>query len=126
MAKQSDYKRPRIIFMCSEETREALAQWAAEEKRSLSNLIERIADDASAAKFEHHQPQINDTLIFVREESKAFTLALLLKSIIDGRRPSDEQIFNAAQSEEIDSRKLLDLCDKLFPEQNAFILGNKE
>ena len=89
---------------------------------------------AIAAKFEHRQPQksyavddraINDTLIFDEEEPKAFTLALLLKSIIDGTRPSDEQIF-AAQSEGIDSRKLLDLRDKLFPEQKTSILGNKQ
>ncbi|MCP6760063.1 MAG: ribbon-helix-helix protein, CopG family [Fischerella sp. CENA71] len=40
-----------MMFSCTEEVKELLEQWAEEEGRSTSNVIERIVNDAIAAKY---------------------------------------------------------------------------
>lgn len=41
-------RKPRIMFSCSQETKEDLESWAEDEGRSVSNLIERIVMEAIA------------------------------------------------------------------------------
>lgn len=43
-------RKPRIMFSCSEGTKEDLESWAEDEGRSISNLIERIVMDAIAKR----------------------------------------------------------------------------
>ncbi|BBD63430.1 hypothetical protein NIES2109_62800 (plasmid) [Nostoc sp. HK-01] len=43
-------RKPRIMFSCSEDTKEDLESWAEDEGRSISNLIERIVMDAIAKR----------------------------------------------------------------------------
>lgn len=43
-------RRPRIMFTCSEETKQTLELWSEEEGRTVSNLVERIVIEAIAAK----------------------------------------------------------------------------
>jgi len=43
-------RRPRIAFICDQTLKESLEQWATEESRTLSNLIELICKNAVEAK----------------------------------------------------------------------------
>jgi hypothetical protein len=43
-------RRPRIGFVCDQTLKESLEQWAEEESRTLSNLIELICKNALEAK----------------------------------------------------------------------------
>jgi len=43
-------RRPRIAFICDHALKESLEQWAEEESRTLSNLIELICKNAVEAK----------------------------------------------------------------------------
>lgn len=49
-------RRPRIGFVCDQEIKEFLEEWADEEGRTVSNLIERIVEAAVAAKKETEDP----------------------------------------------------------------------
>jgi hypothetical protein len=44
------FRRPRIGFVCDQALKEALEQWAEEESRTVSNLIELICKNAVEAK----------------------------------------------------------------------------
>jgi hypothetical protein len=43
-------RRPRVAFICNEETKEFLEEWAETENRSVSNLVETIVEEAVSAK----------------------------------------------------------------------------
>jgi len=43
-------RRPRIMFTCSEDTKQILELWSEEEGRTVSNLVERIVLEAISAK----------------------------------------------------------------------------
>jgi hypothetical protein len=43
---QGQYRRPRINFGISEESKEQLEQWAKDEHRTVSNLVEAITEEA--------------------------------------------------------------------------------
>lgn len=39
-------RRPRIAFICDEEVKEILEEWASEENRTVSNLVEFVVLEA--------------------------------------------------------------------------------
>ncbi|MDF5716813.1 MAG: hypothetical protein PUP93_23830 [Rhizonema sp. NSF051] len=39
-------RRPRIAFICDDEVKEILEEWATDENRTVSNLVESIVLDA--------------------------------------------------------------------------------
>ncbi|GAB1544794.1 hypothetical protein NUACC21_74700 [Scytonema sp. NUACC21] len=39
-------RRPRVAFICDEEVKEILYEWATDENRTVSNLVESIVLDA--------------------------------------------------------------------------------
>ncbi|WP_082803633.1 ribbon-helix-helix domain-containing protein [Anabaena sp. 4-3] len=41
-------RRPRVMFTCDDSTKKILEEWAEDEGRTLSNLVERIVEDAIA------------------------------------------------------------------------------
>jgi hypothetical protein len=47
---QGQYRRPRINFGISEESKEQLEQWAKDEHRTVSNLVEAITEEALKTK----------------------------------------------------------------------------
>ncbi len=45
----------RVMFLCDDETKNDLQRWAAQERRSVSNLVEKIVLDA-VADWKQQQP----------------------------------------------------------------------
>jgi CopG-like RHH_1 or ribbon-helix-helix domain, RHH_5 len=43
-------RRPRVAFICDEEVKQILEEWADEEGRTVSNLVERIVLEVIASK----------------------------------------------------------------------------
>lgn len=43
-------RRPRVAFICNEETKEFLEEWAKGENRTVSNLVETIVEEAVSTK----------------------------------------------------------------------------
>lgn len=39
-------RRPRVAFICDDETKEILEEWATDENRTVSNLVESIVLEA--------------------------------------------------------------------------------
>jgi hypothetical protein len=54
-------RRPRIAFICNQDTKEFLEDWANDENRTLSNLIETIVEEAVAAKKQQNEPPTSGT-----------------------------------------------------------------
>ncbi len=108
--KQSEYKRPRVIFMCSEETKDALQKWAKREKRTLSNMIERIVDEALA------QEKTIDTQTQTTIDTGAEAISFL-KKMGSGKRPNSIERASLADSLEIDVEILDRLVDCIFDEK---------
>ncbi|AFZ28297.1 hypothetical protein Cylst_6518 (plasmid) [Cylindrospermum stagnale PCC 7417] len=50
-------RKPRIMFTCSEETKQVLEEWSEDEGRTMSNLVERIVVDAIANRNAQKQPK---------------------------------------------------------------------
>lgn len=91
-------RRPRVAFICSEETKEYVEQWAKGERRTLSNLIESIVEDAVTEKKSG------------RSDKEALTLALdLINTMIEGKPPTLAQIAKLAHETDLDEEDLLKL-----------------
>jgi hypothetical protein len=43
-------RRPRVAFICNEETKQFLEEWAKGENRTVSNLVETIVEEAVSVK----------------------------------------------------------------------------
>ena len=110
--KESPYKRPRVIFMCSEETKESLKKWARREKRTVSNLIERIVDEAVLQETADpkHNPG-NEALTFLRK-------------LGTGNRPNTIERAALADSLEIDVEILDRLVDCIFETKHGVNHGS--
>ncbi|MBW4589715.1 hypothetical protein G7B40_031080 [Aetokthonos hydrillicola Thurmond2011] len=98
--------------MCSTGTKEALLKLAKREKRTLSNLIERIVDDALA----------NDQVSLEGKATKNISgdpggLALtFLNKIFSGKPPTDIERESLANSLGIDLSKVDALVDRVLTE----------
>lgn len=52
-------RRPRVMFICSEETKAVLEIWAEDEGRTVSNLVERIVLEAIENKGKQYKEQVS-------------------------------------------------------------------
>jgi hypothetical protein len=76
-------RRPRVAFICGEETKEYIEEWAKPENRTVSNLVETVVTDAITEKQSG------------RSNKEALELALdLLNTMIEGKPPTLAQIAN--------------------------------
>ncbi len=94
-------RRPRIAFICNEETKEYIEEWAKTERRTVSNLVESIVENAVTAKKSG------------RSDKDALALALdLLKTLIDGKPLTLGQIAKLANETDLSEEELLKLRDR--------------
>jgi len=127
------YRRPRIMFICSEETKNELETWAKEENRTLSNLVEMLADEAVAkrkaarAKVKQRPKQLTIAWL-IKQWTDINQLSLRsginadsLKEYIQGKYPSNKHIVlldclleHPDDGHLIDTSELLDLRDATF------------
>jgi hypothetical protein len=101
----------RITIRIEQEEYEKLEQWAAEQYLSVSQMLKILTLKALNERGKPVQTHFNQP---TTEPDKAFTPAMLLDAITSDRRPTDEEIIDAAQGAGVDSRKLLELRDRLF------------
>jgi len=102
-------KKAKITFTCTQEARDFLEKWAAAERRTISNLVEGLVDNAIAAKGN----SIN--LAPTANEPDAI---VLLKLLAGGKRPQDGELLEVAQKTGIREEELIQLRDRLFPNGN--------
>ncbi len=95
-------RRPRIAFICNEETKEYIEQWAKTERRTVSNLVESIVENAVTAKKSG------------RSDKDALALDLL-KTLIDDKPLTLGQIAKLANETDLSEEELLKLRDRTFP-----------
>jgi hypothetical protein len=51
-----DGRTEKVTFTCTPDLKEFLIEWAAKERRSLSNLVEGIVTEAAEAQQKEHPP----------------------------------------------------------------------
>lgn len=51
-----DGRTEKVTFTCTPDLKEFLIEWAAKERRSLSNLVEGIVTEAAEAQQNEHPP----------------------------------------------------------------------
>lgn len=102
-------KKAKITFTCTQEARNFLENWAAAERRTISNLVEGLVDDAITAKGEPINP------VPPPDESNA---TVLLKLLASGKRPEDGELLEVAHKTGIREEELIQLRDHLFPNGN--------
>jgi hypothetical protein len=91
-------RRPRVAFICGEETKEYIEEWAKQERRTLSNLVESIVEDAVLEKKSG------------RSDKEALELALdLLNTMIEGKPPTLAQVAKLAHETDLKEEDLLKL-----------------
>lgn len=100
-------RRPRLAFICNESSKEFLEEWAQNETRSVSNLIETIVEEAIATK-----KSINSD-----KEALALTLDLI-NTMLEGKPPSLAQIAKLAQETDLKEEKLLKLRELIARGRN--------
>jgi hypothetical protein len=94
-------RRPRVAFICNEETKDFIEEWAKAERRSVSNLIESIVEDAVTVKKSG------------KSEKDSLAVALdLLRSLIDGKPLTLTQIAKLANETDLSEEELLKLRDR--------------
>ncbi len=52
-------RRPRVMFICSEEAKAILENWAKDEGRTVSNLVERIVSEAIENKGKQYKERLH-------------------------------------------------------------------
>lgn len=102
-------KKSKITFTCKQEARNFLENWAAVERRTISNLVEGIVEDAITVKHKPTNP------VAPKSEPDATDL---LKLLAGGQRPGDGELLEVAQKTGIREEELLELRDRLFPNGN--------
>lgn len=91
-------RRPRVAFICNEETKDYIEQWAKGERRTVSNLVESIVEDAVTEQKSG------------RLDKEALELALdLLNTLIEGKPPTLAQIAKLAHETDLKEEDLLKL-----------------
>ena len=98
-------KKAKITFTCTQEARNFLENWAAAERRTISNLVEGLVDDAITAKGKPINPVLPN-------EPDA---TVLLKLLAGSKRPGDGELKEVAQKTGIREEELIQLRDRLFP-----------
>ncbi|NMG10361.1 hypothetical protein [Brasilonema sp. UFV-L1] len=97
--------RPKLTTYTTQEKYNYFAEWAKEEGRTISNLLDRILDAAIVQR----EKKISANVL-----PKDLDASALLKLLAADTRPSDEQIREIAANEGIDAEVLLLLRDRLF------------
>lgn len=99
-------KKAKITFTCTQEARDFLEKWAAGERRTISNLVEGLVEDAITAKGNpvNPAPPTNEP-----------DATVLLKLLAGGKRPEDGELLEVAQKTGIREEQLIQLRDRLFP-----------
>lgn len=100
-------KKAKITFTCTQEARNFLENWAAAERRTISNLVEGVVEDAISVK---GKPT---NLVAPTSEPDASDL---LKLLAGGQRPGDGELLEVAQKTGIREEELIELRDRLFPD----------
>jgi len=95
-------RRPRVAFICNEETKQYTEEWAKAERRTLSNLIESIVEDAVAERKSD------------RSDKEALQFALeFIETLVAGQRPGLALIAKLAHETDLTEEDLLKLRDRL-------------
>lgn len=111
--KMGTNKRPRIAFICDQELKDALEKWADAEGRTLSNLMERIAQNALA---QHQNANVTPLSLIENYEADTenATASAFLKLLATNRRPTDSEVVEFARKFGVSVDALLKLRDRLF------------
>jgi len=117
-------RRPRMMFSCSEEVKTLLEKSAEEEGRSISNVIERIINEAIATKYSVEittkpyqrktaplPPEVNDDDDLNAED--------FLRILLSGRLPTDGELIEVATTLGVKAEKLIELRTKLQGKKKA-------
>lgn len=104
------------MFICDQEIKDVLEQWAEAEGRTLSNLVERIAQNAVA------QYQKTNSRSFSRPKNLGIdaddgTVSAFFELLDTSQRPSDSEIIQAAKESGVSVDALLKLRDRLFDDK---------
>lgn len=92
------YRRPRVMFICEQEAKDFLEEWASSENRTVSNLVETLVTDAITVKQSG------------RSDKEALELALdLINTMIEGKPPTLAQIAKLAHETDLKEEDLLKL-----------------
>lgn len=102
-------KKAKITFTCTHDARNFLENWALGERRTISNLVEGIVEDAISVK---SQPV--NSLVPAQEPDATD----LLKLLASGQRPGDGELLEVAHKTGIREEELIELRDRLFPDGN--------
>jgi hypothetical protein len=90
------------MFICEQEVKDFLEEWASSENRTVSNLVETLVTDAIAIKKEG------------RSDKEALELALdILNTLIAGKPPTLAQIAKLAHETDLTEEQLLKLRDRI-------------
>ena len=107
------YRRPRIAFICSEETKQKLEQWATQQNRTVSNLVESIILEAFSRENEQAQPLPQSLTNQQEEEEEDLNAEDFLRILLSGRLPTDGELIEVATTLGVKAEKLIELRSKL-------------
>lgn len=104
-------KKPKVSIYLPPEIKEELDNWAEEENRSVSNLVETIIRETITKRRKKPKTQSQET------ETDEIDAAALLQLLASGKRPTDGEVLVVANESGIDEEELKKLRDRLFPQR---------
>jgi len=107
------YRRPRIAFICSEETKLELEQWAERENRTVSNLVESVVLEVLSRNKSKAEPLVEE------EEEADLDAEDFLRILLSGRLPTDGELIEVATTLGVKAEKLIELRTKLQGKKKA-------